>query len=63
LLFKTGKVTVLRMRSVSWIAPFGHETDMHPVDLIRDSSISGYTEILTGVPDAIKKPQGSGKKS
>jgi hypothetical protein len=31
--------TVLRMRSVSWIAPFKHETDMHPVDLIRDSSM------------------------
>ncbi len=27
----------LRMRSVSWIAHFGHETDMHPIDLIRDS--------------------------
>ncbi|BBE19824.1 hypothetical protein AQPE_4012 [Aquipluma nitroreducens] len=31
----------LRMRSVSWIAHFGHETDMHPVDLIRDSSMFG----------------------
>jgi hypothetical protein len=27
------------MRSVSWIVHFGHETDMHPVDLIRDSSM------------------------
>jgi hypothetical protein len=36
---------------------------MHPVDLIRDSSMTGYAEILTGVPDAIKKPQGSGEKS
>jgi len=42
----------LRMRSVSWIAHFGHETDMHPIDLIRDSSMTGYAEILTGVPDA-----------
>jgi hypothetical protein len=51
------------MRSVSWIAHFRHETDIHPVDLIRDSSIAGYAEILTGVPDAKKKPQGSGEKS
>jgi len=63
LLLKTGTATVFQMRSVSWIAPFGHETDMHPVDLIRDSSMAGYAEILTGELDAIKKPQGSGKKS
>jgi hypothetical protein len=29
---------------------------MHPVDLIRDSSMTGYAEILTGVPEAIKRP-------
>jgi len=51
----------LRMRSVSWIAHFGHETDMHPIDLIRDSSMSGYAEILTGVPDAKINLQGSSK--
>jgi len=34
---------------------------MYPVDLIRDSSMIGYAEILTGVPDANIKPQGSGK--
>jgi hypothetical protein len=44
------------MRSVSWIALFGHETDMHPVDLIRDSSMTGYAEILNGVPDANINP-------
>jgi len=34
---------------------------MHPVDLIRDSSMSGYAEILTGVPDAKINLQGSSK--
>jgi len=44
--------TVLRMRSVSWIAHFGHETDMHPIDLIRDSSISVRQKFkFNGVPD------------
>ncbi len=47
------------MRSVSWIAHLGHETDMHPVDLIRDSSMTGYAEILTGEPDAKINLQGS----
>ncbi|MDX9884016.1 MAG: hypothetical protein RBS73_18300 [Prolixibacteraceae bacterium] len=34
LLLKTGKATVLRMRSFRL-----HRNDMHPVDLIRDSSM------------------------
>jgi hypothetical protein len=62
LLLKTGKATVFQMRSVSWIVYYWHETDMHPIDLILESSMIGYAEILTGVPDAIKKPQGSGEK-
>ena len=42
----------LRMRSVSWIAHFGHETDMHPVDLIRDSSMLVRQKFkFNGVPD------------
>jgi hypothetical protein len=42
----------LRMRSVSWIAHFGHETDMHPVDLIRDSSMLVCQKFkFNGVPD------------
>ena len=61
--------TVLRMRSVSWIAHFGHETDMHPVDLIRDSSMLVRQKFkFNGVPDislvkskgAKISPQGSG---
>jgi len=52
--------TVLRMRSVSWIAHLGHETDMHPVDLIRDSSMLVCPKFkLTGVPDAKISLQGS----
>jgi len=44
--------TVLRMLSVSWIAHFGHETDMHPIDLIRDSSIVVRQKFkFNGVPD------------
>jgi hypothetical protein len=40
------------MRSVSWIAHFGHETDMHPVDLIRDSSMLVRQKFkFNGVPD------------
>jgi len=31
---------------------------MHPVDLIRDSSMIGYAEILTGEPDAKINLQG-----
>jgi hypothetical protein len=43
---------VLRIRSVSWIAHFGHETDMHPVDLIRDSSMLVRQKFkFNGVPD------------
>ena len=56
---KNRKATVFQMRSVSWASPFGHETDMHPVDLIRDSSMTGYAEILTGEPDAKINLQGS----
>jgi hypothetical protein len=37
---KNWKATVFQMRSVSWIAYYWHETDIHPVDLIRDSSMS-----------------------
>jgi len=57
------------MRSVSWIAHFGHETDMHPVDLIRDSSMLVRQKFkFNGAPDislvkskgAIISPQGSG---
>jgi hypothetical protein len=52
------------MRSVSCFAHFGHETDMHPVDLIRDSSMSvrqkfkfnGVPEILfTEMPKQVRK--------
>jgi hypothetical protein len=40
------------MHSVSWIAHFGHETDMHPVDLIRDSSMLVRQKFkFNGVPD------------
>jgi hypothetical protein len=40
------------MRSVSWIAHLGHETDMHPVDLIRDSSMLVRQKFkFNGVPD------------
>jgi hypothetical protein len=40
------------MRSVSYIAHFGHETDMHPVDLIRDSSMLVRQKFkFNGVPD------------
>jgi hypothetical protein len=38
--FKNRKATVFQMRSVSWVAHLWYETDMHPVDLIRDSSMS-----------------------
>ena len=37
------------------------KTDMHPIDLIRDSSMTGYAEILTGEPDAKINLQGSSK--
>ena len=59
----------LRMRSVSWIAQFGHETDMHHVDLIRDSSMLVRQKFkFNGVPDislvkskgAKKSPKGIG---
>jgi hypothetical protein len=57
------------MRSVSWIAHLGHETDMHPVDLIRDSSMLVRQKFkFNGVPDislvkskdAITGPKGIG---
>jgi hypothetical protein len=44
--------TVLRMLSVSCIAYFGHETDMHPVDLIRDISMFVRQKFkFNGVPE------------
>jgi hypothetical protein len=56
--------TVLRMRSVSWIAHFGHETDMHPVDLIWDSSMLVRQKFkFNGVPVNPLFFQGSQNKS
>jgi hypothetical protein len=51
------------MRSVSWIAHFGHETDMHPVDLIRDSSMLVRQKFkFNGVPDIpLVKSKGANK--
>jgi len=58
------------MRSVSWVAHFWHETDMHPIDLIRDSSMLVRQKFkFNGVPDILldkskgakTSPKGIGK--